>query len=327
MIAENAPISWIINQLNTLVASGAEITASAIAHTITPLVSICFGIYIMLITINYMRGAETEPVLDFGLRCANFAVIIGLGINANNYTSIVIPLVIGIGGDLAAAVSGGSATSSTLDQLALHYLKIIDDGYEAISGFEKIAAIGDKIFLALKAFVIMVGLVPFLVAATLVIIAADIGILLVAMVGPIFFACLLFPATRQYFSAWVNTAFSYALIPLFVAVIAAVSVSLSKEMLSSNGNLHQASFAMVFLASIGNLILLYLLRTVTSLAASLSAGGINAAMPTIGNATNAMKQGLTNAAGTAKGVAVGYRGAQRVGTAVTNRFNSMRKAG
>ncbi len=317
---ENAPISWVIHQLNTLVSAGAATTANLIADTITPLVSICFGIYIILIMLNYMRGAEAEPVLDFGLRCASFAVIIGLGINANNYTSLVVPIVTGLGGDLAAAVSGGNATSSTLDQLALHYLNIIQISYDSA------IFISDKLLVVLKAFFIAVGLIPFLIAATLVLITADIGILLVAMVGPIFFACLLFPATRQYFSAWVNTAFSYALVPLFVAVIASVSVGMSKEVFSGE-NLNGTSFHLIFLASIINLILFYLLRTVSALAASLSAGGINAAMPTAGGVGNAIKQGAAGVAGTAKGVAATHRGAKRAGTAIANRFNSVRKAG
>ncbi len=87
----------LIGEINKIVSSGADAAASAIATTVTPLASICFGIYILLICLNYMRGAETEPVIDFGLRCAGFAVIIGLGLNAANYTSMVIPVVTGVG--------------------------------------------------------------------------------------------------------------------------------------------------------------------------------------------------------------------------------------
>lgn len=327
MIDQSAPISWVINKLNTLVASGVETTATAIAHTITPLISICFGIYMMLITINYMRGAETEPVLDFGLRCASFAVIIGLGISASNYANTVIPIVTGIGGDLAAAVSGGGAISSTLDQLALHYLNIIQVSYDAADARSGLDSLGTKIFWAIKAGIVFIGLMPFLIAATLAIIAADIGILLVAMVGPLFFACLLFPATRQYFSAWINTAFSYALIPLFVAVIASISVSMSKEIFSSGGNLNETSFKMVFLAAIINLILFYLLRTVSAIASSLSAGGINASLPSIAATSGAIKQATGYGTQTYKSGKATIKSAGRLGTTIANRFNSVRKAG
>jgi type IV secretion system protein VirB6 len=329
---ESAPITWLINQINTIVSSGAAATASTIATTISPLVSVCFGIYIMLITINYLRGAETEPVLDFGMRCAGFAVIIGLGLNASNYVSMVVPIVTGLGGDLSNAVSGGTVSAGTLDQLALHYLQIIDDGFEAASGLVDFASIGAKILVSLKAIIIMLGLVPFLVVATLFIIIANVGSLLVSMVGPLFFGFLLFPATRQYFSAWVNTALSYALIPMFVAVIATISVGLSAQMLSNGGTLNEASFKMVFLAAIGNLILLFLLKQVSALASSLTAGGINASMPgSIGTLANSIRSGAMGSVKEAKSFASAYRGgrdlAARARSSISNRFNSIRKAG
>lgn len=329
---ESAPITWLVGEINKIVSSGAGATATAIATAVTPLAAVGFGIYIILICINYMRGAETEPVIDFGVRCAGFAVIIGLGLNAANYTSTVIPIVTGVGSDLASAVSGGSASAGTLDQLALHYLKILDNGYESASrgGFPLNA--GSMLLYFMKFVCVLVGLIPFLVAATLCIIVADVGSVLVAMVGPLFFAFLIFPATRQYFSSWLNTALSYALIPVFVAVIATISVGLSKTMLSGSGSLNDVSLKAVFLASMGNLTLLFLLKQVSSLASSLSAGGINASMPgSIGTLANAIRSGARESAKDIKAMQAGYRatkaGGQAVGRWAANKFNSIRKAG
>jgi len=327
---QSAPITWLINQINLIVSSGASAAAGAIATSITPLVSICFGIYVMLITINYLRGAETDPVMDFGMRCVGWAVVIGLGLNASNYTSIVIPIVTGLGGDLANAVSGGTVTANSLDQLALTYLQIINDGFTAADGFSGFTYIGTEILVTLKAVIVIFGLVPFLVAATLAIIVANTGSLLVAMVGPLFFAALLFPATRQYFSSWVNTAFSYALIPLFIAVIATISVGLSQQMINQpgGGTLVDASFTSVFLSAIGNLILLFLLKQVSALASSLSAGGINASMPGgIGSAAAGVRNFGRQSFRDAQGAARAYQGLKSAGSALSNRFNSIRKAG
>lgn len=288
----SAPITWLVDKINEIVSSGATDVASNIATTITPLVSIGFGIYMLLITLNYMRGAESEPVLDFGMRCAGFAVIVGLGLHADNYASIIVPIVTGLGSDLSNAVSGGTVSAGTLDQLALWYLEIIAKGFLKAGEVGGLAGLQIKMLVFLKAAVIMLGLIPFLAAATLTIIVADVGSVMVAMVGPLFFACLLFPATRQYFSAWLNTAFSYSLVPIMVAVIASISVGISKEMLSSGATLDRADFGDVFLAALGNLILLFLLKQVSSLASSLSAGGINAAMPGgIGSASGSIYHG------------------------------------
>ncbi|MDG5827011.1 hypothetical protein MRX60_13380 (plasmid) [Xylella fastidiosa subsp. pauca] len=64
-----------------------------------------------------------------------------------------------------------------------------------------------------------------------------------------------------------------------MAVIATISVGLSKQMFSANGTLNDISFKAVFLASMGNLTLLFLLKQVGAMASSLSAGGINVSMP------------------------------------------------
>lgn len=329
---ESAPITWLIGEINNIVSAGAASTASSIATAITPLAATAFGIYMIMISINYMRGSEAEPVMDFVVRCAGFAVIIGLGLNATNYSNTVIPIVTGVGSDLAAAVSGGSASAGTLDQLALHYFKILDEGYESANSPVFPFNIGPLLLFALKAICILFGLIPFLVAATLTLIIADVGSVMVAMVGPLFFAFLIFPATRQYFSAWVNTALSYALIPVFVAVVATISVTLSKKMLSGSGTLDDVSLKAVFLASMGNLVLLFLLRTVASLASSLSAGGINAAMSgSIGTLARSLRASgggsLREIGGGIRGGVAGYRAAQAVRQAIANRNNSIRKAG
>ena len=306
---DNAPISWLINQINNIVSSGASSTASAISGAVTPIAAACFGIYIILITVNYLRGAETEPIIDFGMRCAGFAVVISIGINASNYASYVIPIVTGIGDDLSSLITGGSANSTALDELAKFYLKIIDDGYEKATAPWGTGKIGPVILWTVKSFITIFGLVPFLVAATVCIIVAKVGSTIVAMLGPMYFCFLLFPATRQYFSAWLNTAFSYALIPVIVAVISTISIGISKSMFAgSGGNLTGTSFKLVALAAVGNLVLLFILKQVSSLASSLSAGGINAAMPgSVGTLARSIRSGGAGTAAEIKGTAKAYQ--------------------
>jgi len=329
---EKAPITWLIDQINQLVGSGVDKAAGALTGAITPIIAACFGIYIILICINYMRGAETEPVIDFCMRIAGFAIIIGIGLNAKTYSGIVIPIVKNLGNDLAGVMTGGSSSSGTLDDLALHYFGILDRSLTEASSPIFPRNIGPLSAYYIKAALILLGLIPFLVAATVTIIIANVGSIMVAMVGPLFFAFLLFPATRQYFSAWVSTALSYALIPVFVAVISIISIGLSKEMFTGgNDTITETSLTTVFLASIGNLTLLFLLRQVSSLASSLSAGGINAAMPgSIGTLASGIKNSVAGTAKEIKGIKQWNKGriaARRKKAAKANQNNSIRKAG
>lgn len=276
---EKAPITWVMSQLEELVSSGLNHTASVISSSITPLVSIGFGIYIFLISLNYLRGAETEPIIDFWMRIASFAIIVGLGMNAENYISTVIPMVTGIGSDIASMISGGNDTAGTLDQLALYYLNILDQSIDQVHALGFPSNIEAWVLYGMKASCILLGLIPFLVAAAITLIGVNVGSILVAGVGPIFFGFLLFPATRQYFSAWLNTALSHALMPILIAIVTTFSVELSKKMLiNDGGTLYATSLKTVYLASIGNLILVSVLWKVSSIATSLSAGGVNVAV-------------------------------------------------
>lgn len=284
------PITWVINAVNEITSDGAEQVATNISGIVSPLASICFGIYILLIALNYMRGAETEPVINFGLKAIGFAIVIGIGLNASNYTSTVLPIVQNLGLDLSNAVSRGTVNEGTLDKLAIHYVSIVESGFDENNRSWWSDPFTEAV-LWLKAITVYVGLIPFLVAATLMIIVANIGSTIVAMIGPIFFSFLIFPATRQYFSSWLNTAFSYALIPLIVAVISNISVGISHKMLTSGANIYSMEFKVICFAAIGNLILLFVLQQVSSLASSLSAGGINAVMPGgVGAATAAINK-------------------------------------
>lgn len=327
-----APITWLINQITNLVSSGIGSASSGVANVITPLAAAGFGIYIILITINYMRGSETEPVLDFGMRMVGFALIIGLGLNADNYQSTIVPMVTGIGGDIANAISNGTVSSNTLDTLARQYLKIIDDGfYAAASNYDPFTLIAEYILVGLKALLIIFTLAPFLIAATMAMIIANVGSILVVMVGPLFFAFLMFPATRQYFSAWVNTALSYALIPVFIAVIATISVGLSQQMIGQiegSTTLVDVPFSTVFLAGLGNLTLLFLLKQVSSLASSLSAGGINAGMAGgVGAAATAIRNAGRGTGQDIKSIGKAYDAYKNYRASKKDDSNSIRKAG
>lgn len=332
-IDSQAPITWLVNLITDQVSAAAIGVASNVSTLIAPLVSVGFGIYVLLITLNYLRGAESQPVMDFIVRMISFSIVITFGFGAGNYATYISPIVTGLGGDLAMAFTGGTVDAGSLDQLALYYFNILDKNLELASSSGFPANIPSLILYLIQAALILLGLVPFLVAATIAIIVANCGSIMVGMVGPIYFGFLLFPATRQYFSAWLNTALSYALIPVFIAVISVMSVGLSKAMLSSDGvTLSDMSLKGAFFASIGNLILVFLIKQVSSLASALSAGGINASMPAgLGAAASGIyssgKAQFREAKGAYQAGKSGYQLGKTAYQIYQNRGNSIRKAG
>lgn len=311
---EAAPITWLINEINAIVSAGASSAATTLAGTIMPLVAGCFAIYMMLIVLNYMRGAEDNFVGDFMYRTIGIAIVLGLGLNAANYVSIVMPIVTGLGGDLGAAITGGSASANSLDTLVIKYIDIVNEGFDSVGLLQKISNPMIYIDLLMKAVIIILTLTPFLVAATLMLIVADVGSVIIAMVGPLYMACLIFPATRSYFSAWLNTAFSYALVPLIVAVISLISVGISDKMLAGGANLSDISFKLVLFCGVGNLILLLLVKQVSALASSLSAGGINMGGGGVGAAASAIRTSIRGSGQDIKGAASAVKAINKLAT-------------
>lgn len=316
-----APIQWIIDQVTSIVSSNTNSVAETLSSTIAPLFSACFGIYIILIMVNYMRGAEGEPILDFFLRMASWAVVIFLAFSAGAYSTHVLPIITGLGDDLAMAVSGAPLNATSLDKLLEFYTSVFQKGLEQASDGYSPLNLPDISFVYLKWLVICLGLIPLVIAAAILLIVAKVGLLLVAAVGPLFIGFALFPATRQYFSSWLNTAFSYALIPLFVAVIANSAVEVSSSIFkdaSGNLNLDDATFVSCLGAALCNLVLLFLLQVVGRIASALSAGGVAVGSGSgIGGAARAIASGTgANTFGAAMGKEMG-KGAGKHANALT----------
>lgn len=320
---QSLPVTWLVGRIHDTLLTSAIAAAKTISAEIAPLVMVCFGIYVILMMTNYLRGAETEPVFDFGLKMASWALIIGFGLNADTYASTVIPMVTGIGADLANAITGGDSTAGAVDQMIARLLQAIQDATGELRDLDFFDGAMAYIMVAFKILLILIGYIPLLIAAAIAIVIADSGAILVAAVGPIFFAFALFPATRQYFSAWINTVLSLMLVPVLVAIVALASINIANEILVDS------TFTTVFIGVICNLILMVLIRQVSALASSLSAGGINMAMPKggISSAASAIRSGAQTTMQAGRGVASGYRGAKNVASAVASKFNSLRKAG
>jgi type IV secretion system protein VirB6 len=310
-----APVSKVMEIIDSNLVGTVGSASNAIANVITPLVATCFGIYLILLVANYMRGASSNPVWEVWQRTLGFAVIIGIGLNMGNYGNYVVPIVSDFGNDIAAAMSGaepGSGTGSQLDALAKHYIKIIGDDWRRIGElgfFDGADNLTQPIIWGMKTFIIMVGLLPFIIIAAVLLIIAKVGTTLIVAIGPLFFACLVFPATRQYFSSWVNAAVSYALIPVFVGLLVAFSINISTDVFSGGSSgpikFEKTSMFTCFFASIVNFILIYLLKTCQALASQLSAGGINIGFNASSYANSTAKKGAGIAKGAAKGVAKG----------------------
>lgn len=279
-----APISSLISYINSISATALNGVAGTMIATVSPFAAIVFGIYMILIAWGYMRGAESDPVQDFFVKLFTWSVVLTYGWHADIYTSEILPIVTGLG-ETFLKMFGSGANATAMDTLAVSIIQLVGDGFNALS--EKYTSINDigtalgaYIKLGIEAVILLLGIVPFLVLATVTVIIANIGSQIIGAVGPLFILSLIFPATRQYFSSWLNSVLSYAFIPLFVAVISMLAMGATNGILAiqPGQTLADVNFFVVFFAAFTNLVFMFLIQQVSSIASSLSSGGINAGM-------------------------------------------------
>lgn len=169
-------------------------------------------LYVLLYGFAILRGAISEPIMDFAIRSLKLALIYMLATTAAYGDWVTQPLFHGLPDTLSRAIAGtgGNDAGTAFDQF-----------------LNRAAYLGDKI--AKEAG--MLDWLPWLVSAAVLVIGAlaaalGFGIVMLAKValallvalGPIFIGCALFEGTRRYFFGWLSQAVNYLV--LFALVIA-----------------------------------------------------------------------------------------------------------
>lgn len=188
-----------------------EISTRAIA-AITPVVIICLTISFVLYGLAIAQGKVEMPFADFAMRSVRIAAIVALGLGVGLYQ-----------GDIAEGIR------TTPDQLASALLNdptavdtgtgdIIDTalgkGFKAAGeAFDKASFFGeDGITYALLGVIIILATGIFGAIGAAFLIIAKLALALLAGLGPIFIACMLFPATSKFFESWVGQIVNYGLL-------------------------------------------------------------------------------------------------------------------
>jgi type IV secretion system protein VirB6 len=200
-------------KLFDLILNGVLVTlgnkTAAIISLISPVIGICFTIYLMLIAAQAMKSnVGTENIMDLFLRCIAWTAIIYFGMNINTYQGFVVPFFNGLGADLSTAMIGSDPGTSgaVLDALANKYITTSAAIYANASG------VGETIAACVNILFLLVGGALFLSVAAAYILLAQIALGVLLVIGPIFIALALFPATRKFFDAWVGQCVNYVIL-------------------------------------------------------------------------------------------------------------------
>lgn len=176
-------------------------------------------LYVLLYGFAILRGAISEPVMDFAVRSVKLALIAVLATTPAYGDWVTQPLFHGLPDTIARAIAGTASG---------------DPGQAFDQFFGRAAYLGQK---AAKQANPM-NWIPLLVSGTVFVIGAlaaalgfgiavlaKVALALLVALGPIFIACALFEATRRYFFGWLGQAVNYLV--LFALIIAIFQLVLS----------------------------------------------------------------------------------------------------
>lgn len=188
-----------------------DISSRAIA-AITPVVIICLTVSFILYGLAIAQGKVEMPFADFAMRSVRIAAIVALGLGVGLYQSDIAEAIRTTPDQLASALLSdptaiGTGTGNIIDNA-------LDKGFRAAGeAFEKASFFGDDgVTYALLGIIIILATGIFGAIGAAFLIIAKLALALLAGLGPIFIACMLFPATSRMFESWVGQVVNYGLL-------------------------------------------------------------------------------------------------------------------
>lgn len=255
----------------------------------SPVLISAFTVYVIFTIWAYFDNPLEQVVWDFIKRILGWGVIISFSINIASYSSNVLPIVMHLGDNMAQAFSGSSTTSSSLDSLVKLLFDMMNKNTEFAQTTSGIEGISAKLYAMCKNFLVLAIFALFLTIVAAYIILAKVFLAILAVLGPVFIALALFPATRQYFSAWVNQVVNFSLYILLVNIVGALLIEYlsssfdESSLISQSGLIH-----LVIVLTLFSIIILKLPELASGLAGGIANGGFSSLAQTAGKLKGAV---------------------------------------
>lgn len=228
---------------------------------ISPVVAVCFSIYVLLTLLDYWRGGGNWAV-DLLYKMAAWGTVIAFGLNIDYYRLYVGPLVSGLGDDLTGTVGAKYNSAAALDQMGSALLDCFLNMYEKADGIKQ------TIFAALVIIILSFPMAAFMVVAIGYIILAKVALGILVAIGPFFIAAALFPATRDLFKNWTGQCLNYAFLVMLFSFAAQIEIAMVQGLIPND-----FALADIFVCILVCCVMVFVSLNFPSLAAAL-AGGI-----------------------------------------------------
>lgn len=306
--------NWMTDTMQPLLTSGIGNLISLVAIVAGPAVVLYFVIW-SLRQLNDERP-YTELVWEF----FKLSAVMSFALNIDFYMSTLIPFVMNTPNQIAAAFTGGGGDSvHVLDGLFLSIIdqmNIIWDNTKIVKWMSLDAAALLMSILTIVVVFIM-GMI-YIGIASLVLFVANVVVLILVALGPIFIVAAFFRSTNNFFLLWVNQLFNYMLIFIIASLVFTVMAELIVGVIDDGIELSIWKIGIIFLFYV---IAIGTVQVIPMLASSLSGGmGLNGVVG--GTATAATMLFSKPLAGLAKQLMKNFKKNQGNGNLGTNSMKS-----
>ena len=209
--------------------------SSRLIAEIAPVVSAGLALWFVVWGVLIIRGAVEQPVTDFLSHAIRIALIVSVALNAGFYQSTVAELVRSLPDELARVVMGGergmegappalasdvnaatsrSAQAAVIDRAVGLGLAKSGDAFEKAGVFS-----GQGVGFALLGMILLLATVAMGGIGGAFILMAKATLAILAALGPLFIAALLFERTKHFFQNWLAMVATYGLVVVVIASV------------------------------------------------------------------------------------------------------------
>lgn len=261
---------------------------------IAPFFQTCFGIYMLLVILDYYNRGLDEKVIDLGKRIVGWLVIIAFAFNASQYLKLANMLWM-LPENLSGLLGTSDYTASALDSQSNNILLMMENIFAYAAELDMLQA-SDKLMLYAGGSVAVVLAYLFFIITFAYYLIAKLSLAMVIVIGPLFIGAMLFPATRQWGMNWIGQVLNYSVTVVFFVILGALQNDFFKNHLEN-----AVVGDITSLAQVMGLIPLFLLSTAIFILVAWSIPSIASAL-TGGASVNGFSRTISSVARWAKGV-------------------------
>lgn len=271
----------LLQRIDSSGSSFSEQAYTVVGNELMPLLRIMFIVYAAWYGLQLALGTSRLGVGEIIGRTVRMMLILALVSSWANFNDLFYRWINDTPEDVGRAILAASGTGITEPTNGMS--QIWETANQAASAFAEQSGYF-SILPSMIGVLIMIGAGAFIAIALAVLILAKVMLWVLIGTAPIFIACMLFERTRGYGVGWFNQVLTYALIPLFIYVIAAFLIAamdpeLSKiDAASGSRTLTMADIAgFLLLCVAGGFVLIYIQSIGQGIAGGVASGLGNAA--------------------------------------------------